>query len=177
MSGLHPAQRPPRRFLALRQAAVVGLVLLAPGLVALATGEPLLFPSLAPTAVLQAHAPAHPWARYYNIIVSHLVGMAAAFFAVALFGLAQAPSVFAVGSVSPARVGAAVLAVALGTFLEMRLAAHHAPAAATTMLVALGSFPATLHSAAIIAAGVLVVAAAGEAGRRLHLELRPPTPP
>ncbi|HEU4697813.1 MAG TPA: HPP family protein [Gemmatimonadales bacterium] len=149
-------------------------MLLAPGLAALATGQLLLFPSLAPTAVLQAHAPAHPSARYYNIIVSHVVGMAAAFFAVWLFGVADAPSVFAAHAVSAGRVGAAVLAVALGTYLEMRLHAHHAPAAATTMLVALGSFPATLHSALMIVVGVLVVAAAGEAGRRLHLELAEP---
>jgi len=145
------------------------LVLLAPGLLALVTGRLLLFPSLAPSAVLQAHRPDDPSSRPYHVIVSHLVGMAAAMLLVWLLGLSQTPSVFELHRVGLARVAAAVLAIALATLVELVLRASHAPAASTTLLVALGSFPPTWSSAGLIAAGVLTTVAAGEVARRLRM--------
>lgn len=153
----------------LRAPLIAALVTLAPGLLGLITGHLLLFPSLAPSAVLQAHSPEHPSSRPYNLIVSHLLGMGVAFFMVWILGLAHAPSVFQVHHLSGARVAAAVLAIFLGTLLEMRLGAVHAPAASTTLLVALGSFPLSWLSAGLISAGVLVTAGLGEAGRRYQL--------
>lgn len=149
-------------------------VVLAPGLAALATSRLLLFPSLAPTAVLQAHAPAHPSSRFYNVVVSHVIGLAAAYGAVYLLGLAHAPSVFAVHAVSTARVAAATLAVGVGTLGEILLRATHAPAASTTLLVALGSFGATLRDAEDLVIGVLIVALVGEGARRLRLRAERP---
>jgi len=145
------------------------LVLLAPGLLALLTGRLLLFPSLAPSAVLQSHRPDDPSSRPYHVIVSHLVGMGAAMLVVWLLGLSRAPSVFQLHHVGAARVAAAVLAIALGTLLELLLRASHAPAASTTLLVALGSFPPTWSSAGLIAGGVLATAATGEVARRLRM--------
>jgi hypothetical protein len=49
-----------------------------PGLLALASGQVLLFPSLGPSAVMQAHSPEHRSSRFYNVVVSHLAGLAAA---------------------------------------------------------------------------------------------------
>ena len=153
-------------------ALLVALVVLVPGLVGLATGRVLLFPSLGPTALLQAHTPEHPSARPYPVVVSHLVGVAAGMGAVIAFGLATAPSVFEAGALSPARVGAAVVAVAVATAVEILLRASHPPAASTTLLVALGSFKPTARDVAALVIGVLVVAATGEAGRGLRLRRR-----
>ncbi len=146
-----------------------GLIALVPGLVALATGQLLLFPSLGPTALIQAHTPEHPSARFYNIVVSHLSALGCSCLSVALFGLAQAPSVFELHHLSAARLGAAVLALVLGTFVELLLRASHPPAASTALLVALGSFKPTLHDATQVVAGVLIVATVGEGLRRLRL--------
>ena len=152
-----------------RPPLVAALVTLAPGLLGLITGRLLLFPSLAPSAVLQAHSPEHASSRPYNLIVSHLLGMGVAFMMVWMLGLAHSPSVFQVHRLSAARVAAAVLAVFLGTLLEIVLGAPHAPAASTTLLVALGSLPLGWPSAGLITAGVLVTAGVGEAGRRYQL--------
>jgi hypothetical protein len=152
----------------------VAVLTLVPGLVGLATGRVLLFPSLGPTALLQAHTPEHPSARPYNVVVSHLLGMGSGFAAVTAFGIAAAPSVFEARSLSPAHVGAAVVAIALSVLLELLLRASHPPAASTTLLVALGTFKPTVRDATALVLGVLIVAAAGEAVRRLRLRRTPP---
>ena len=149
-----------------------GLIALVPGLVGLATGSLLLFPSLGPTALIQAHTPEHPSARFYNIVVSHLGALGCASFSVALFGLSQTPSVFEMHHLCPARVGAAVLALVLGTWLEILLRASHPPAASAALLVALGSFRPTLHDTSRIVIGVLIVASFGEGFRRLCVRRR-----
>lgn len=153
-------------------ALATALVVLVPGVVGLATGSLLLFPSLAPSALIQAHTPEHPSARLYNVIVSHFGALLCAYLAVALFGLTQAPSVFELKSLSPARVGAAVLAVFLGTLLELVLRASHPPAASTALLVALGSLKPTVRDTTAVVVGVLIVGFAGEAVRRLRLRGR-----
>jgi len=148
---------------------VAGIIVLVPGLVGLATGKVLLFPSLAPTAILQAHTPEHPTARAYNVVVSHVLGLLAGFGAVAAFGIATAPSVFELRSLSPERVGASVAAVMAAMLLEKVLRAPHPPAASTTLLVALGSFKPTMRDTVAVVSGVLMVAMVGEAFRRLRL--------
>jgi hypothetical protein len=144
------------------------VIVLVPGLVGLAAGRPVLFPSLGPTALMQAHDPDHPSSRFYNVVVSHLLGLGSAFLLVTLFGIAQEKSVFEVGHLSWARVGAAVLAVTLAAVLEMLLRASHPPAASTTLLAALGSFHPTARDTLTVAIGVLAVAVVGELLRRLR---------
>ena len=144
------------------------LITLAPGLVGLALGRPALFPSLGPTALMQAHEPEHPSSRFYNVVVAHLLGLGSAFLAVTLLGIAHEKSVFEVGHLTWERVAASVLAVALAAALEMVLRASHPPAASTTLLAALGTFHPTLRDTTTVAIGVLVVALVGEAFRRLR---------
>ncbi len=147
------------------------LVLVGPAVLAVVTGQVFLFPSLGPTAVMLAHEPQHHSSRPYAVLVSHAVGFLAASVSVAIFGVAFAPSVFETHTVSLARACAAVLALALAVFLEVVLHAEHPPAAATTLLVALGSFQPTLYSAFLIMSGVVVVLAIGEPLRRVRLKL------
>lgn len=139
-----------------------------PGLLGLALGQLWLFPSLAPTAVMQAHLPEQPSSRPYNIVIAHIAGLLSAFFAVYVFGLAQTPSVFALQKLSLARVLAAGLAVLLAITVEVLVQAQHPPAAATTLLAALGSFRPTWHDAVEVVIGVVIVVIVGEAGRRIR---------
>lgn len=154
----------------------VGSLLLSVGLIGLAAGQPWLFPSLGPTAFLQAESPGKSSARFYNTVVGHMVGLAAGVAAVMLLGATSAPGVLASNELVPVRVWAAVLSAVLTMPGLSLLKASHPPAAATMLLVALGGFEPTWRSAGIIVAGVLIVAVLGEAVRyvRLHLLVAPP---
>jgi hypothetical protein len=142
------------------------LTTLAPGLAALATHTVLLFPSLGPTALMQAHARDHKTARPYNVIVGHALGLASGFLFVGLFGLKDSPSVFELHAVSAARVSASIAALALAALFEVLLDAAHPPAASTTLLASLGSFKPTWSQTAQVAFGVLIVAVIAEGVRR-----------
>jgi hypothetical protein len=150
-------------------AATVALVA---ALIGLASGQLLLFPSLGPIAVMQAHLPRHRSSRLYNIIVSHLVGLAVAFGFVILFGLTTTPSVFATQRLSGSRVIVAVLSLLVATAAELALRASHPPAAATTLLAALGSFRPTLRDTTWVVVGVIIVAVVGDLARRFRLRYR-----
>lgn len=148
---------------------MAGFVVLVPGLIGLATGQLLLFPSLAPTAAIQANDPEDRSARFYNVFAGHVGGLASACAVVTCLGLSDVPSVFETHHLSAIRVIAAVLSVTLALFIEKALKAFHPTAASTTLLVVLGSFRPTLHDAAQIVVGVLIVASVGEVFRRVRL--------
>lgn len=144
------------------------LALPVPGIVAVLARQVILFASLSPTAVTLIHQAGQPSARAYNAIVGHLVGLASACLFVVVLGLSSAPSVFEVHSVSGARLAAAVLSLVLATVLELLLRAQHPPAAATTLLVALGSFHPDWHDVALIISGVVLVTGTAMVLRSAH---------
>lgn len=163
-------QAPRSRRRELMQAPIAAAIVVAiPGFLALAVGQLWLFPSLGPTALMQAHAPDHTTARPYNVVVGHVVGLAASLFSVWIFGIGHAPSVFQTHALTLDRILAVALAIFIATALEVLLRAPHPPGAATTLLVALGSFKATGRDVADILVGVAIVAIAGEVMRRMRL--------
>ncbi len=171
---IDPATPPPRTIVVpdavWAPLAVAGLMGAA-GLFGLAVGQPWLFPSLGPTAFLQAESPEQPSSTFRATVIGHAVGLAAGFAAVYAFGLQDAPSVMATSQLTFARVAASVLAVGLTMLGKTCFKASHPPAAATTLLISLGGLKATASEAAAVAAGVLIVAALGEGVRRVRLEV------
>ena len=155
----------------------VASLLGAVGLIGLAVGQPLLIPSLGPTAFLQAEEPRAPSARFYNTVVGHLVGLAAGMAAVLLLGASDAPSVLADKEMVQVRVGAAVLSGALTMLGLSLLRASHPPAAATMLLVSLGGIGTSWRGVGVFAVGVLIVAILGEGVRFLRREVFPPPGP
>jgi len=147
-----------------------GLLILAVGLVGLGLHQPLLFPSLGPTAFLQSETPDQPSARPYNSIVGHLIGLMAGFLAVWVVGASNAPSVLSAHVLTAPRVWASVLAVGLTLLGGILLKASHPPAAATTLLAALGGFPPSLHSTVTVMGGVVLITLLGELLRRARLK-------
>lgn len=139
-----------------------GLLLLVGGL-GLVTHQPWLFPSLGPTAYMQATHPNDRVSSFYNVVVGHVVGLFAGYASVLAFAAAKAPVVLGSGQITPARVGAAVLALALTVLFGKLLDAVHPPAASTTLLVALGGLSFTLRDALTVVAAVLILAVAGSA--------------
>jgi len=154
----------------------VGSLLLAVGLIGLAAGQPWIFPSLGPTAFLQAESPGQKSARAYNTIVGHLVGLASGLAAVWLLGASDAPGVLATGTLVPIRVGAAAVSAVLTMIGLGLLKASHPPAAATMLLVALGGFKPGWHTVMTVMAGVVLLAVLGEGVRALRLRVLPPPP-
>jgi hypothetical protein len=148
---------------------VAAVMLLIVGVLGVAIGRPWLAPSLGPSAFLIALTPAHPTARGYNTLVGHFGGLLAGFAAVLVVGAASAPVVLSTGILTWPRVAAAVIAIVLTMLIGIGLRASHPPAAATTLLVALGSI-ATLEASLSLMAGVAVVALLGELVRRTRLE-------
>jgi hypothetical protein len=146
-----------------------GALMFLAGAIGLALGQPLLFPSLGPTAFLQTETPELRTARFYNTVVGHLLALAAGLLAVFALGAQRAPSVLASQQLTPVRLAAAVLSIVLTLLLGYLLRASHPPAAATTLLVALGGFTPTGATIRTVIVGVLIVAAAGEGLRRLRL--------
>jgi hypothetical protein len=145
-----------------------GLLILIVGLIGLAFGQPWLFPSLGPTAYLQVEQPKMKASRFYNTFVGHMVGMGAGFLGILILNAWNAPIVLSTGELTMPRVGAAAIAVAVTLVVNSLLRASHPPAAATTLLVALGSMQ-TANKALLIFIGVLILAVLGEAMRQLRV--------
>jgi CBS-domain-containing membrane protein len=146
---------------------MAAVLLLIIGLTAWVASQPWLFPSLGPTAYLLAKYPELPSSRIYNCIVGHLVGIASGFIAVAIFNAWQAPIV-PLNDVTAPRIWAATVAVGLTVLGNTLLRSGHPPAAATTLLIALGTFK-TGWDAVIIIIGVLLLTALGLGMKRLRM--------
>lgn len=146
-----------------------GLLMAIVGGSAWLAGIPWLIPSLGPTAYLQAENPAHPSSRFYNTVVGHLLGVGSGLVALTVFNAWNSPSVLVDHQLVLSRVGAAALALLLTLLLTLLLKASHAPAGATTLLIALGAIrtKSDLMNALI---GIVVVAICGEGLRQLRLK-------
>ena len=108
--------------------------------------EPLLFPSLGATAFLFFETPLAEVGTPRNAVIGHFVAILAAVVALAAFGLLGDPSAYVEG-VTPARIGAVAVSVALTGGVLRLLRAAHPPAGATTIIVSSGLLAETARSA------------------------------
>ena len=129
------------------------------GLAAYFTKQPLLFPSLGPTALLFIEAPMSPESSPRNTIIGHLVAVLAGAASLAVFGILDHPSVFVEG-ITPDRVGAAALSLALTGAVLLLLKSSHPPTGATTLIVSLGLLR-TPHQMAALMGGVVLMTVVG----------------
>jgi CBS-domain-containing membrane protein len=120
------------------------------------TGQPLIFPSLGPTAFLLFYTPRAPTASPRNTIIGHLIGVLAGYVSLVVFGLTDHGPAFAEG-VTWARVGAAALSLALTSGFMVWLLAPHPPAGATTLIISLGIMPRPSQHAFLMLAVALLV--------------------
>ncbi len=149
-----------------------GMLMIVVGLFGFFTKQPLLFPSLGPTAFLQVEDPEVRMARFYNTVVGHLIGLSAGVLSVLLLRADRAPVALGAAYIAPVRILASALAIALTIAIGLLLRASHPPASATTLLVALGGFRLNTSTMLIVIAGVLLVGILGEGLRRIRLGKR-----
>lgn len=144
-------------------------ILLVVAAVAWAAHQPLIFASLGPTAYEIIEQPQMKSARAYNVIVGHLVGLAAGFLALYVLGAFAAPKLLPLGVLSADRMWAIVIAAFLTTLANLLLKSGQPAALSTTLLVTLGSMQ-TRRDALAIVAGVFLIAIIGEPVRRARIK-------
>src|SRR5690606_34744351 len=123
---------------------------------ALVTDQPLVFPSLGPTAFLLFYTPMLPASSPRNALGGHLIGALAGYLALVVFGLTDARPALAEG-VTGARVGAAALSLGLTSGAMVWARVPHPPAGATTLIVSLGILHEPEHLVALMVAVALLV--------------------
>ena len=124
--------------LGVRYLLLVGVLVGAVGMAGRFLAWPLLTSTVGPTAYVFAAHPRSEAARFRNAAVGHAVAIACGLGSLAVFGLERHPSVNQTGSPSSAQVAAAVLGVGLTVFFLELAGSHHAPAAATALLITTG---------------------------------------
>lgn len=134
-------------------------------LLAVATRQPFIFPSLGPTAFLLFYTPHAAAASPRNTFLGHLIGAACGYLALVVFGLLSAGPALATG-VDAARAGAAGLSLGLTAGLMVWLRVPHPPAGATTLIVSLGILT-RLDQLAVLMLGVVLLVAQGFVINRL----------
>lgn len=127
--------------------------------VALATGDPFVFPSLGPTAFLLFYTPLQPAASPRNTLAGHAIGAGAGYLSLVIFGLTEAEPALAT-EVTGGRVGAAALSLGLTSGLMVWAKVPHPPAGATTLIISLGILREPEQLAVLmVAVGLLVLQA------------------
>jgi len=149
-----------------------GAVVLLIGFLGALAGIPWLFASLGPSAVLQASMPMMRMSRPYNVAVGHLIALGTGFFAVYITGAVHAPPYTVLHPIVLTRVWAAGIAITLAVACELAAKAQHAPAASTSLLVALGIVTPSWRGAFVFVCGILLVTVLGEGVRRLSRSVR-----
>jgi CBS domain-containing membrane protein len=108
------------------------------GSLAIVTGQPFIFPSLGPTALLIFGHPLRREAAPRQVLIGHAIGAGSGYLALAMMGLLSVP--FST-TISIHRVLAAAIALGLTAAVMTLARTEHAPAGATTLIVALGILP------------------------------------
>ncbi len=106
------------------------------GVLAVLTQTSLIFPSLGPTAFLFFYTPRQPSASPRHAMIGHALGCLFGYVSLWLTGLLNAPPALQHMSVMRGLAAALALALTAGGMILAR--APHPPAAATTLIVALG---------------------------------------
>lgn len=127
------------------------------GLLADAAHQPLVVPSLGPTAFLIFDHPRRASASPRNALCGHALGIAAGYASLVVFGLGRVPSALQSGF-SADRAAAAALSLGLTAGVMALLKVPHAPAAATTLIVSLGFVTKPEEFAALMGGVVIIVA-------------------
>lgn len=146
--------------LAAISAPLIGLM----GLLAYLLREPLLFPSLGATVYLFLSTPLAPVASPRHAVIGHGVGIAAGYLSLACFGQLGQPDVLDLG-MTPGRIGATALAIALTGAILILLGTAHPPAGATTLIVSLGLLATPRRALAMLAAVAILTAASWAVNR------------
>jgi CBS-domain-containing membrane protein len=117
--------------------------------------QPLIFPSLGPTAFLLFYTPLAPGASPRNTLFGHLIAVLCGYGSLLLFGLTDDGPALVTG-ITEARVAATALSLATTAGLMVLFSVEHPPAGATTLIVSLGILRHPRELVSLMAAVVLL---------------------
>ena len=148
--------------------ATSALLIALAGMIGFWLKQPWLFAALGPTILMMVSTPGHETTGFRAVVVGHIAAMACAYMALLLLNASEATTLArAVTEVSP-RVWASALALAFLAIVQPQLRAYHPPAAATALLITLGSYRMTGRTPLALIGGVVAVALAAELLNRLR---------
>ena len=151
------------------QVITVVMVMALIGLISVWARQPVLVPSLGAALFIQAFEHKERGSSAYSILVGQLTGAAGAFVGVYLAFASSTPSFMDHHALVYARVLAVCIAVMVTAILQMAFRVTSPPGAATALIVALGAETPDWAGALRLIAGIILVTALGETGRRLIL--------
>jgi CBS-domain-containing membrane protein len=122
---------------AARAFAGTAFALVVAGVVALASSQPWLFPSLGPAVMLHVEKPRSPESSPRNTLIGHGVALLVGYGFLVACGLGNHPSALQEG-VSGPRIVAAAGSLGVTALVLVLFRASHPPAGATTLIVSLG---------------------------------------
>ncbi|MFA9416112.1 HPP family protein [Natrinema sp. HArc-T2] len=139
----------------------VGVLLAVPGTLAWVTGQPLIFPSLGPSAFLLATSRDESVTAPRRVIGGHLVGVVAGLLAYHTIapGLEVTAAAPMLATDQFRLVTSGVVAVALTSGGMLATETGHPPACATTLIVSLGLLPLAVDAMLIAVAVIILVGA------------------
>jgi CBS domain-containing membrane protein len=129
--------------------------------------EPFIFPSLGPTIFILFFAPLSVQAAPRNVVGGQLLGIACGYLALMIFQLQDAPA--DIFDLSTRQICSATLALSLTAGLMIWTGLLHAPAGATTLIVALGLVHTLPHLVILFGAVVVAVIFAGAMNRAVGI--------
>jgi hypothetical protein len=136
-----------------------GALFTALGLLAWASGQPFIFPSLGPSAFILAFDRRGDRTRTYRVVGSHAIGAVAGFAAYTVFAadgsLTATPPGFSTAGLR--LTASAVVSIVLTSWGMIATDTNHAPACATTLIVSLGLLSTPLEVAMILGSVVALV--------------------
>lgn len=135
-------------------------------------GQPLVFPSLGPTAYVMVKAPDDPPHQPKNVISGHVIGILAGLIGYHLFAAGLTLELeHTVSSWETLRiVVSGIFAMGVTSMVMLRTDIDHAPACATTLIVALGLL-ATIQDGFVIFVAVLILVFIEEGVKRAPFTL------
>ena len=137
------------------------------GLAADLTSRPYIFPSLGPSAIMLFGHPLRRDSSPKHTILGHAAGALSGYFALAVTGLLGVSFATHIGT---QRIVAAALALGLTCAVTILLKAEHAPAGATTLIVALGILPNPIDFVFLMSAVIMLVILALIVNRTFTIE-------
>lgn len=156
---LEPVEERPTLSDSLRTTARACSLLVALAVLAWGSGQPYLFPSLGPSAYALAVSPSAATSQPQRVFGGHLFGVIAGLLAYHVLApglsVTQLPPAHSLGALQLA--ASAVVAVGLTTAAMVSTDLRHAPACATTLIVALGLLTTPLEAGVVLSAVLLLV--------------------
>ena len=163
--GATPTPGRVRALIALRYLLLTGGVVAAVGVAGRWLAWPLLTSTVGPTAYVFVAHPDSETSRLRNALIGHTVAVAAGLGALVAFGLQHRPSLAVTGTPSYSQAAAAAAAAAVTVAVLELAGSHHAPAAATALLIATGLAKPGAPLTGLVVGLAIVIVAGPLAGR------------